>query len=128
MDPPFSYYVDMFIAYPRTKSLDKSDFVAPTCYYTCNEKKECDMKECVEYVNKKKYPNKETERFIKLFANDLKSTHYQPYLLDGFHIQYSPEDQEKAYNLMNFVHMRPNKQETRTGVIELNNVRLHLIK
>lgn len=128
MQKPFSYYVDLYISYPKTKNLNRSDFVGPTCYYTCNEKNECDMTECIQYANKKKFPDSDTEMFTKLFINELKTDRYLPHLLDGFHIQYTPTKQEKAYNLLNIIRMQPNKTQSRTGIIELNELRLKSIE
>lgn len=130
-DKPFSYFVDMLIAYPKTKNLDNSDFVAPTCYYTCeeeNDKVKCDLKPCIEYIGKRKFVDKRAEVFTKKFVEELTDTSkYLTAKFDGFHIQYTPDEQEKAINLINI--LRENSGSSRrTGVIELNSERLNMIK
>ncbi len=130
-ETPFYKYIDLFLAYPKTKNMNKEDFIAPTCFYKCeenNNKVECDMKECIEFVNKRDFPNKKTEIFTKKFVSQLSdSSRYLTANFDGFHIQYTPDGQEKAYNLVNIIRS-DSQRNTRTGVIELNSLRLNLIK
>ena len=125
-----TFNFDVLIAYPKTKSLAKEDFIAPTCYYTCEETNngvKCDLQPCLDYIEKREFPNNQIKIATRKIANELKDTSkYLTDKFDGFHIQYTPNEQQKAYNLINILRA-DSGSVGRSGVIELNYKRLSLL-
>jgi hypothetical protein len=118
--------VKQFMVYPRTKSLDDNDFNVPTCFYTCieSENPKCDFTHCEKLLDYTYYPDQRLKNFAKNTLDVMKN--YDDILadkFDGCHLQYKPNNNDKAYNFLNFRRI-DSKNNSRTIVIEINEKRL----
>ena len=113
--------IKSFLVYPRTKNLKDESF-QHSCFYSCNEDKQCDFTSCIESFKNESNENlkKEAMRFIDVIKNP--PNDHLPDVFDGFRITYS-EENSKSINFLSMKNSKT-KQETRTGVYDLNNVRL----
>lgn len=114
----------LMVAYPRTKSLVPEDFVAPTCYYTCEPREDvkppvCDFTSCEEFVKTLPVLDGRVKTFAQSLVKHIATEHMTlPDKFDGFHIQHTPKGQMKAMNVVNI--RRQDGGTTRTAVVELN--------
>jgi hypothetical protein len=122
----FEEKVQCFLAFPHTSSINKKDFDAPTCYYSCNEKNECDFSQCIQKVNETSFPNQNVEKFNKEVVEKYSKCLSIAHNMDGLMISYGPDTKQSSKTVMC---MMNNKQHVkgRIGVIELNDTRLKIL-
>lgn len=122
----FDEKVRCMLAYPRTHNIDKKDFETTSCYYTCNEKNECDFSQCLQKVNETKFENEKVSKFMKEAIEKHSKCFSTAHVFDGYIVSYKP-DNESAKSIFHMIN-KDKQNDTRTGVIELNPTRLELIK
>lgn len=122
----FEEKVDCFLVFPHTSSINKKDFEAPTCYYSCNEKNECDFSQCVQKVNEIKFPNQDSENFTKEVIEKHSKCFSLAHNMNGVMISYTPETSESSKTLMCMMNSKQH-EKGRIGVVDLNETRLKML-
>ena len=124
----FEEKIEYFLAYPRTRNIAKKDFETTNCYYTCNEKDECDFSQCIEKINETKFKNEKISKFMKDVVDKHSVCFSPPHISDGILISYKSDNESESTKSI-FHMINKNKQnDTRTCVLELNKERLVLLK
>jgi hypothetical protein len=125
-----------FIAYPKTHNIDKKDFDAPTCYYSCDDKG-CDFSECTQKINQISFLNHNIQKFSKEVIE--KHSKCLPIAdnMDGLIISYTPEKLEISKSVLCIMNKKTTipvetkdseqLQKARIGVFELNEDRLKIM-
>jgi hypothetical protein len=120
----FDEKVQTLLAYPRTKNIDRKDFQTTSCYYSCNEEKECDFKQCIEKIKETDFKNPELNTFMKKITDEKFKCLTPEVICDGYLFQYT-EDNNSSKSIFHMVNEK--QKDTRTGFIELNEKRLEII-
>jgi hypothetical protein len=121
----FEEKVQHFLVFPKTQSIDKKDFDAPTCYYSCDEKG-CDFSACTQKANETSYPHPDVEKFTKGVIEKHSKCFPIAYNMNGVMISYTPEKSDNSKTVICMMNQK-NQENGRIGVIELNETRLKMM-